>query len=148
MAEDSKYLRLVERWAAEIGVKTAWVAGPTPGCAAYVADTEAGWPMWDLPREEDVDCICHDGLSCAAYAALCLLSWYGAGRGVRKVCVLGRGHAVQGLRGALERMGYQVTQCAGRGAASDGWVWRRRCGDLRRAAFGTAGQAVRRSWWI
>ena len=31
--------------------------------------------------------ICHDGLSCAAYAALCLLSWYGAGRGVRKVCV-------------------------------------------------------------
>ena len=112
--EDSKYLRLVERWAAEIGVKTAWVAGPTPGCAAYVADTEAGWPMWDLPHEEDVDCICHDGLSCAAYAALCLLSWYGAGRGVRKVCVLGRGHAVQGLRGALERMGCQVTQCAGR----------------------------------
>lgn len=112
--EDSKYLRLVARRAAEIGVKTAWVAGPTPGCAAYVADTEAGWPMWDLSREEDVDCICHDGLSCAAYAALCLLSWYGAGRGVRKVCVLGRGHAVQGLRGALERMGYQVTQCAGR----------------------------------
>ena len=112
--EDSRYLNLVARRAEAEGIKTAWVAGPTPGCAAYVADTEAGWPMWDLPREEDVDCICHDGLSCAAYAALCLLSWYGAGRGVRKVCVLGRGHAVQGLRGALERMGCQVTQCAGR----------------------------------
>lgn len=112
--EDSKYLCLAARRAQAEEIETAWVAGPTPGCAAYVADTEAGWPMWNLSAEEDVDCICHDGLSCAAYAALCLLSWHGAGRGVRKVCVLGRGHAVQGLRGALERMEYQVTQCAGR----------------------------------
>lgn len=41
--EDSKYLRLVaRRAAAEEGIKTAWVAGPTPGCVAYVADTDAG----------------------------------------------------------------------------------------------------------
>lgn len=40
--EDSKYLRLVARRAAAKGIKTAWVAGPTPGCVAYVADTDAG----------------------------------------------------------------------------------------------------------
>lgn len=55
--EDSKYLRLVARRAEEKGIKTAWVAGPTPGCVAYVADTDAGWPMWNLTRDEDVDCI-------------------------------------------------------------------------------------------
>ena len=39
--EDSKYLRLVARRAAENGIKTAWVAGPTPGCVAYVAQNIA-----------------------------------------------------------------------------------------------------------
>ena len=46
--EDSRYLNLVARRAAEEGIKTAWVDGPTPGCVAYVADTDARWPMWDL----------------------------------------------------------------------------------------------------
>ena len=54
--EDSKYLRLVARRAAENGIKTAWVAGPTPGCVAYVTDTDAGWPLWDLSPEEVLLC--------------------------------------------------------------------------------------------
>ena len=66
--EDSKYLRLVARRAEAEGIKTAWVAGPTPGCVAYVADTDAGWPLWDLSPEEDVDRIQHPGLSCCAAA--------------------------------------------------------------------------------
>lgn len=106
--EDSKYLRLVARRAAENGIKTAWVAGPTPGCVAYVADTDAGWPMWDLTREEDVDCIQHAGLSCCAAAALMnanrVPGW--------TVCIIGRGHAVQGLADAMMELGYMVNQCS------------------------------------
>ena len=104
--EDSKYLRLVARRAAEKGIKTAWVAGPTPGCVAYVADTDAGWPLWDLSPEEDVDRIQHPGLSCCADVVrmriACLL--------ICRVCIIGRGHAVQGLAEALH--GHEVDQCS------------------------------------
>ena len=105
---DSKYLRLVARRAKEDGIKTTWVSGPTPGCVAYVADTEAGWPMWDLSREEDVDCIQHAGISCCAAAALMnanrVPGW--------TVCIIGRGHAVQGLADAMMELGYMVNQCS------------------------------------
>lgn len=104
--EDSKYLRLVARRAAEIGIKTAWVNGPTPGCVAYVADTEAGWPLWDLSPEEDVDNIQHPGLSCCAAG---LLRYIYSSPGWR-VCIIGRGHAVQGLAESLK--GYEVDQCS------------------------------------
>lgn len=104
--EDSRYLRLVARRAALKGIKTAWVAGPTPGCVAYVADTDAGWPMWDLSPKEDVDCIQYTGLSCCADVVRmrisCLL--------ICRVCIIGRGHAVQGLAEALH--GHEVDQCS------------------------------------
>ena len=103
--EDSAYLRLVARRAAKEGIKTAWVSGPTPGCVAYVADTDAGWPMWDLSPEEDVDNIKHPGLSCCAEGALRYIysspGW--------RVCIIGRGHAVQGLGEAMRC--YEVDQC-------------------------------------
>lgn len=106
--EDSKYLRLVARRAEAKGLKTAWVAGPTPGCVAYVADTDAGWPLWDLSPEEDVDRIQHPGLSCCAAAALMnanrVPGW--------TVCIIGRGHAVQGLADAMMELGYMVNQCS------------------------------------
>lgn len=106
--EDSKYLRLVARRAEEEGIKTAWVAGPTPGCVAYVADTDAGWPLWDLSPEEDVDNIKHPGLSCCAAKALMYTDrvpgW--------TVCIIGRGHAVQGLADAMMELGYMVNQCS------------------------------------
>lgn len=104
--EDSKYLRLVARRAEEKGIKTAWVAGPTPGCAAYVADTEAGWPMWPLTPEEDVDRIQHQGQSCCAAA---VLRYIYSSPGWR-VCIIGRGHAVQGLGEAMRC--YEVDQCS------------------------------------
>ena len=104
--EDSKYLRLVARRAEEKGIKTAWVAGPTPGCVAYVADTDAGWPLWDLSPEEDVDCIQHTGLSCCAAG---MLRHIYSSPGWR-VCIIGRGHAVQGLAEALR--GYEVDWCS------------------------------------
>lgn len=107
--EDSKYLRLVARRAAEIGVKTAWVAGPTPGCAAYVADTDAGWPMWDLTCEEDVDCIQHTGPSCCAAAVLWYI--YSLPRD-RRVCIIGRGHAVQRMDRVLRYYSYEFDQCS------------------------------------
>ena len=112
--EDSKYLRLVARRAAENGIKIAWVAGPTPGCVAYIADTDAGWPLWDLAPEEDVDCIKHPGLSCCAAGVAgimaCLLL---SVRGMPKqTCIVGRGHAVQGLVEALDKVRWYVDQCS------------------------------------
>lgn len=103
--EDSKYLRLVARRAAVKGIKTAWVNGPTPGCVAYVADTDAGWPMWPLTPEEDVDRIQHQGQSCCAAA---VLRYIYSSPGWR-VCIIGRGHAVQGLGEAMRC--YKVDQC-------------------------------------
>lgn len=104
--EDSKYLRLVERLAKEAGIKTARVDVPTPGCVAYVADTEAGCPMWYMTCKEDVDCIQYTGLSCCADVVrmriACLL--------ICRVCIIGRGHAVQGLAEALH--GHEVDQCS------------------------------------
>lgn len=112
--EDSKYLRLVARRAAEKGIKTAWAFGPTPGCVAYVADTDAGWPMWDMNYEEDVDCIQHTGMSCCAAGVL----WYICSLPrERRVCIIGRGHAVQELTGVMwYNIGlhykYDVDQCS------------------------------------
>lgn len=108
--EDSKYLRLVARRAASKGIKTAWVDGPTPGCVAYVADTDAGWPMWDMTREEDVDCIQHTGPSCCAAAVLWYI--YSLPCGWR-VCIIGRGHAVQRMDRVLRCCyNYPVDQCS------------------------------------
>lgn len=107
--EDSKYLRLVARRAAKEGIKTAWVAGPTPGCVAYVADTEAGWPMWDMTCEEDVDCIQHTGPSCCAAAVLWYI--YSLPRD-RRVCIIGRGHAVQWMYSVMRCYNYEVDQCS------------------------------------
>ena len=112
--EDSAYLRLVARRAAAEGIKTAWVAGPTPGCVAYIADTDAGWPLWDLAPEEDVDRIQHPGLSCCAAGFLPDIKvilrniFYPHGR----LCIIGRGHAVQGLAEAVTAAGHVVDQCS------------------------------------
>lgn len=107
--EDSRYLNLVARRAAEEGIKTAWVAGPTPGCVAYVADTEAGWPMWDMTCEEDVDCIQHTGPSCCAAAVLWYI--YSLPRD-RRVCIIGRGHAVQWMDRVMRCCSYEFDQCS------------------------------------
>lgn len=107
--EDSRYLNLVARRAEEKGIKTARVAGPTPGCVAYVADTGAGWPMWDMTREEDVDCIQHAGISCCAAGVLWYI--YSLPRD-RRVCIIGRGHAVQRMDGVLRLYDYEFDQCS------------------------------------
>lgn len=107
--EDSKYLRLVARRAAEKGIKTAWVNGPTPGCVAYVADTDAGRPMWDLTHEEDVDNIQHPGLSCCVVVVLRYI--YSLPRD-RRVCIIGRGHAVQWMDRFMRCCSYDFDQCS------------------------------------
>lgn len=107
--EDSRYLRLVARRAEEKGIKTAWVDGPTPGCVAYVADTDAGLPMWDLTPEEDVDNIQHPWMSCCAAAVL----WYICSLPRdRRVCIIGRGHAVQRMDRVLRYCNHEVDQCS------------------------------------
>jgi len=107
--EDSRYLNLVARRAEEEGIKTAWVAWPTPGCVAYVADTDAGWPMWDLTPEEDVDNIQHPWMSCCAAAVL----WYICRLPRdRRVCIIGWGHAVQRMDRVLHYYNHEVDQCS------------------------------------
>ena len=93
----------------EKGIKTAWVDGPTPGCVAYVEDTGAGWPMWDMTREEDVDCIQHTGSSCCAVGVVRYI--YSLPRD-RWVCIIGRGHAVQRMDGVLRLYDYEFDQCS------------------------------------
>lgn len=114
--EDSKYLRLVARRAEENGIKTAWVAGPTPGCVAYVTDTDAGCPMWDMTPKEDVDCIQHPWLSCCAEAVLLYMWCVCSLRRGHRVCIIGRGHAVQGLTVMWHNIGmrdkYNLDQCS------------------------------------
>ena len=107
--EDSEYLHLVDRRAEEEGIKTAWVSGPTPGCVAYVADTDAGWPLWDMTPEEDVDNIQHTGMSCCAAGVL----WYifSLPRD-RRVCIIGRGHAVQWMYRTMLCYNFYVDQCS------------------------------------
>lgn len=107
--EDSRYLNLVARRAEAKGIKTAWVDVPTPGCVAYVADTDAGWPMWDLTPEEDVDNIQHTGPSCCAIGVLWYI--YSLPRD-RRVCIIGRGHAVQRMDGVLRWYDYEFDQCS------------------------------------
>ena len=107
--EDSRYLNLVARRAEEKGIKTAWVNGPTPGCVAYAADTEAGWPLWDLSPEEDVDNIQHPWLSCCAAVVLWYI--YSLPR-IRRVCIIGRGHAVQWMDRVLRYYSYEFDQCS------------------------------------
>lgn len=107
--EDSKYLRLVARRAEEKGIKTVWVDGPTPGCVAYVADTDAGWPMWNLSPKDDVDNIQHPWLSCCAAAVLWYI--YSLPRD-RRVCIIGRGHAVQRMDRVIRWYDYEVDQCS------------------------------------
>lgn len=110
--EDSKYLCLVARRAAAKGIKTAWVAGPTPGCVAYVADTDAGWPMWNLSPEEDVDNIQHTGPSCCAIGVLWYMRHICSLPCDRRVCIIGRGHSVQLIYGAMRWYNYEVDQCS------------------------------------
>ena len=107
--EDSRYLNLVARRAALKGIKTAWVNGSTAGCVAYVADTDAGWPMWDLTPEEDVDNIQHTGSSCCAVGVVRYI--YSLPRD-RWVCIIGRGHAVQRMDGVLRLHDYEFDQCS------------------------------------
>lgn len=114
--EDSRYLNLVARRAEAEGIKTAWVDGPTPGCVAYVADTDAGWPMWDMTSEEDVDCIQQTGLSCCAAVVFLYIRYVCSLRRGQRVCIIGRGHAVQGLTVMWHNMGlhdkYNLDQCS------------------------------------
>ena len=107
--EDSRYLNLVARRAEAKGIKTAWVDVPTPGCVAYVADTDAGWPMWDLTPEEDVDNIQHTGPSCCAIGVLWYI--YSLPRD-RRVCIIGRGHAVQWMDRVMRCCSYEFDQCS------------------------------------
>lgn len=108
--ESSKYLHLVERRAEAAGIETAWVTRRMPECAAYMTDTESDWALFDMDRAEDVDAVLHDGLSCAAQAAMNHMTWAGAGKNIRHVCIVGTGHAVQGLREELRRRGYHTEQ--------------------------------------
>lgn len=64
--------------------------------------------MWDMTREEDVDCIQHAGISCCAAGVLWYI--YSLPRD-RRVCIIGRGHAVQRMDGVLHWYDYEFDQC-------------------------------------
>lgn len=107
--EDSVYLRLIQREAEKAGLPALRVSQRDERCGCYVIDSKAGGADIHLTAEEDIDCVQHPGLSCVAEAAL---------RYVRRilvpfavVCLIGRGHAVQGLAEKLAGFGYAVLPC-------------------------------------
>ena len=65
--------------------------------------------MWDLTPVEDVDNIQHTGPSCCAIGVL----WYihSLPRD-RRVCIIGRGHAVQRMDRVLRYYSYECDQCS------------------------------------
>ena len=65
--------------------------------------------MWDMTCEEDVDCIQHTGPSCCAVGVLWYI--YSLPRD-RRVCIIGRGHAVQWMDRVMRCCSYEFDQCS------------------------------------
>ena len=74
-----------------------------------VVDVETYKESFILTSYQDIDFIQHYGLSCCANAILDTLTTIGVSG--KHVCIVGRGHAVQGLSNALVKANATVTVC-------------------------------------
>lgn len=107
--EDNVYLRLIQREAEKAGLPVLRVSQRDERCGCYVIDNEAGDADIRLTAEEDIDCVQHPGMSCAAEAALRIFSRYCWPHVT--VALVGRGHAVQGIAEELVKNGHTVRPC-------------------------------------
>lgn len=103
---ESPFLKSVARKAKKLGV---WCSFNSREGRPVLIDKETTQRRYFLLSREDVDCIDNPGLSCCAQAVRDVLSAVGVAG--KSVCIIGRGHAVQGLAEVLTRMDATVTVC-------------------------------------
>ena len=96
---NSPFTRAIKRKADQLGVRH-FTASTIPNvCIPTIIDREVYRGEIDLYDNQDIDNLCHDGLSCCAQAILDTLLEVGVAG--KSVTVIGRGHAVKGLAQTL-----------------------------------------------
>ncbi len=103
---DSPFLKSVARKARKLGV---WCSLHFQEGRPTLVDKETAQMCGKLSVRQDIDCLDNPGLSCCAQAVRDVLSAIGVEG--KSVCIIGRGHAVQGLAEVLTRMDATVTVC-------------------------------------
>lgn len=100
---ESKFTQALKHKAEAAGIECV----DDPEGVPVIIDTETYRLNVDMQRWQDVDCVYHSGLSSCAEAVLDTLGDVSG----KHVCVVGRGHAVQGLAEALLENDATVTIC-------------------------------------
>ena len=100
----SPFLKAVARKANKLGVWCSFLRMPN---RPVLVDKETAKNRDPLEPEVDIDCVDNPGLSCCAQALRDVLSAIGVAG--KNVCILGRGHAVQGLAPILTDRDATVT---------------------------------------
>ena len=106
--ESSVYLQSIHRKAEAMGIKTMF-CNAVPSGAAVIDIEKVRFRSWHMKAMYDVDNLYHSGLSCAADAVFQIIEAYDHPES--NVAIIGRKHAVQGLREKLEAYDYTVLQC-------------------------------------
>lgn len=99
-SEESQFLKAIARKARKLGI---WCSFVLSEHRPVVVDTETAPNFCEMiSPKRDIDCIDHPGLSSCAQAIRDVLSAVGVAG--KTVCIVGRGHAVQGLAPVLTEM--------------------------------------------
>lgn len=112
-SNDSYFLNAIAKKCKSFGIKCETVSNYVgPGSMRQyptVVDTETYHNNISLEEWQDIDCQYNDGISCVSQAVINILSQYKiAGK---HIVIVGRGHAVQGMRGVLLANDATVTVC-------------------------------------
>lgn len=106
---ESPFVRAVLNKANRLGVKYTHIDELKPTIYPTIVDVETYKKSFLLTSYQDIDFIQHYGLSCCANAISDVLIALGVSG--KHVCIVGRGHAVQGLSNALVKANATVTVC-------------------------------------
>ena len=109
LGEESLFVRALLNKAKKLNVTCVHKDELKPTIYPTVVDVETYKESFILTSYQDIDFIQHYGLSCCANAILDTLTTIGVSG--KHVCIVGRGHAVQGLSNALVKANATVTVC-------------------------------------
>lgn len=107
--QESRFVKALTNKAARLGIECVFKEDEFLSQIPVIVDKETYNKPLTLLVQQDIDYIQHDGLSCCANAILDVLSAIGVVG--KHVCIVGRGHAVQGLAKALIKSNATVTVC-------------------------------------
>lgn len=109
LGEESPFVRALLNKAKKFDITCIHKDELKPTIHPTVVDVETYKESFILTSYQDIDFIQHYGLSCCANAILDTLTTIGVSG--KHVCIVGRGHAVQGLSNALVKANATVTVC-------------------------------------